>query len=66
MSSMQSVSLNSVIATFKLSFAASVNLGQSQIGVLGNGLIDTLKALPDDKFRLFQIEKLYRQVFRYD
>ena len=36
--SMQSVSQNSLIATFQLSPAASLNLGQSQNGVLGNGL----------------------------
>ena len=35
---MQSVSLNPLIATFQLSFAVSLNLGQSQNGVLGNGL----------------------------
>ena len=41
MFSMQSVSENPFIAIFQLSFAASLNLGQSQNGVLGNGL-DTL------------------------
>ena len=35
---MQSVSENPLIATFQLSSAASFNLGQSQSGVLGNGL----------------------------
>ena len=34
---MQSVSLNPLIATFQLSSAASLNLGRSQNGVLGNG-----------------------------
>ena len=34
----QSVSENSLIATFQLSSAASLNLGLSQNGVLGNGL----------------------------
>ena len=38
MFSMQSVSENPLIATFQLSSAASLNLGQSQDGVLGNGL----------------------------
>ena len=38
---MQSVSLNSLISTFQLSFAASLNLGRSQNGVLLNGLIGT-------------------------
>ena len=38
MFSMQSVSQNPLIATFQLSSAASLNLGQSQNGVLGNGL----------------------------
>ena len=36
--SMQSVSQNPLIATFQLSSAVSLNLGQSQNGVLGNGL----------------------------
>ena len=35
---MHSVSKNPLIATFQLSSAASSNLGQSQNGVLGNGL----------------------------
>ena len=35
---MQFVSLNPSIATFQLSSAASLNLGWSQNGVLGNGL----------------------------
>ena len=39
MFSMQSVSQNPLIATFQLSSAASLNLGQSQNGVLGNGII---------------------------
>ena len=39
MFSMQSVCYNPLIATFQLSSAASLNLGQSQNGVLGNGLI---------------------------
>ena len=39
MFSKQSVSKNPLIATFQLSSAASLNLGQSQNGVLGNGLI---------------------------
>ena len=38
MFSMHSVSKNPLIATFQLSSAASSNLGQSQNGVLGNGL----------------------------
>ena len=38
MFSTQSVSLNPLIATFQLSSAASLNLGWSQNGVLGNGL----------------------------
>ena len=38
MFSMQSVSENTLIATFQLSSAASLNLGRSQNGVLGNGL----------------------------
>ena len=36
---MQSVSYNPLIATWQLSFAASLNLAWSQNGVLGNGLI---------------------------
>ena len=35
---MQSVSKNPLIATFQLSSAASLNLGRSQNGVLGNEL----------------------------
>ena len=38
MFSMQSVSYNPLIATFLLSSAASLNLGRSRNGVLGNGL----------------------------
>ena len=38
---MQSVSKNPLIATFQLSSVASLNLGQTQDGVLGNGLILT-------------------------
>ena len=38
MFSMQSVSYNPVIVKFHLSSAASLNLGQSQNGLLGNGL----------------------------
>ena len=38
MFSRQSVSENPLIATFELSPAASLNLGRSQNGVLGNGL----------------------------
>ena len=38
MFSMQSVSCNPLIATFQLLSAASLNLGRSQSGVLGNGL----------------------------
>ena len=38
MFSMQSVSKNPLIATFQLSSASSLNLGQSQNGILGNGL----------------------------
>ena len=37
MFSMQSVSRNPLIAIFQLSSAASLNLGRSQYGVLGNG-----------------------------
>ena len=47
MFSVQSVSSNPLIAMFYLS-AASLNLGQSQNGVLGNGL------------RLVQIESICR------
>ena len=36
---MQSVSQNPLKATFQLSSAASLNMGQSQNGVLGNGLM---------------------------
>ena len=39
MFSIQSVILNSFIATFQLPSAASLNLGPSQNGVLGNGLM---------------------------
>ena len=35
---MQSVSKNPLIATFQLSSAASSNLGQSENGMVGNGL----------------------------
>ena len=35
---MQSVCQNPSLATFQLSSAASLNLGQSQNGVSGNGL----------------------------
>ena len=35
---MQSLSLNLLIATFQLSFAASLNFGLFQNGVLGNKL----------------------------
>ena len=45
MFSMQSVSKIPFIATFQLSSAASLNLGWSQNGVLGNGL----RALIDEK-----------------
>ena len=38
MFSMQSLPYNPLIATFQLSSAASLNLGQSQNSVLGNGL----------------------------
>ena len=38
---MQSVSENPSIATFQLSSAASLNLGRSQNGVIGNGIIYT-------------------------
>ena len=37
MFSVQSVIVNPLIATFQLSSAACLNLGQSQNGVLGNG-----------------------------
>ena len=37
---MQPVSLNPLITTFQLLSAASLNLGWSQNGVLGNGLRD--------------------------
>ena len=47
MFSMQSVSSNPVIATFQLSSAASLNLGRSQNGVLGNGLMSILKLSAD-------------------
>ena len=36
---MQSLSKNILIATFQLSSAVPLNLGQSQNGVLGNGLM---------------------------
>ena len=39
MFSMESVSQNPLIATFQLPSAASLNLGLSENGVLGNGLI---------------------------
>ena len=38
MLSMESVSLDPLISTFQSSSAASLNLGQSQNGVLGNVL----------------------------
>ena len=38
MFSMQSVSLSPLLARFQLSSAASLNLGLSQNGILGNGL----------------------------
>ena len=38
MFSMQSVSENPLIVTFQLASAASLNLGRSQNGVLGNSL----------------------------
>ena len=38
---MQSVYKNLVITTFQLSSAASLNLGRSQNGILGKGLINT-------------------------
>ena len=53
---MQSASENSLIATFQLSSAASLNLGRSHNGVLGNGLkyrniaiSRMFNPLPDDK-----------------
>ena len=36
---MESVSLNPLLATFQLSSTAYLNLGRSENGVLGNGLI---------------------------
>ena len=42
MFSMQSISQNPLVAKFKLSSTASLSLGWSQNGVLGNGLINTL------------------------
>ena len=42
MFSMQSVILESLLATFQLSSAASLNLGWSQNSVLGNGLNNLL------------------------
>ena len=52
----QKVSLcgNGLIVTFQLLSAASLNLGQSQNGVLGNGL--TLSQMTN--FRLFQTKSL--------
>ena len=41
MLSMESLSENPLIATFQLSSADSLNLGQSQNGALGNGLSDS-------------------------
>ena len=41
--SMQSASQNPLIATFQLLSAASLNLGKSQKGELGNGLSVQLK-----------------------
>ena len=49
-----------LIATFQLSSAASSNLGQSQNGVLGNGL--TLKRCHD--FRLYENGK-HSQIAKY-
>ena len=37
---------NGLIATFQLSSAASLNLGRSQNGVLGNELISLLRFIP--------------------
>ena len=54
MFSMQSVSLNPLIATFQLSCAASLSLGQSQNDVLGKGLTKC------QKFRLVQIQSFSR------
>ena len=46
---------NPSIATFQLSSAASLNLGWSQNGVLGNGLIwPKLTAFEDDDFKVAQ------------
>ena len=42
MFSVQSVSYNPLVTTFQLSSAASLNLGQSQNGVLGNGLSERM------------------------
>ena len=42
MFSMQSVSYNPLIVTFQWTSAASLNLGYSQNGVLGNGLIQVV------------------------
>ena len=60
MFSMQSVSLNPVIATFQLSSGVSLNLGWSQYGVLGNGLTH----YQTTNFRLFQTEKVSRRQFQ--
>ena len=43
---------NHLIATFQLSSAASLNMGRSQNGVLGNGLTDR------QNFRLAKIESI--------
>ena len=43
--SLQSVSLNPLVATFQLSSAASLNLGGSPNGVLRNGLTAASKPL---------------------
>ena len=71
MLSMQSVSQNCLIGTFQLSSAASMNLGWSQNGVLGNGLNQSkIKGFADDKiiltqklkFVLGRIENIVRKV----
>ena len=54
---MQSLSLSPLKATFQLSVAASLNLGWSQNGVLGNGL--TLSQVTN--FRPFQTERVHRR-----
>ena len=61
MFSMQYISLNPLIATFQLSSAAaSLNLGQSQNGVLGNELNSTyfcLDPYPGEKSEEFAYMK---------